>query len=49
MLDRRNFGVADSMYENDFASYQNPCRDVAVLRLYIQIHALIQQRGNFKF
>ena len=26
---------------------QNPCRDVAVLRLYIRIHTLIQQRPLF--
>ncbi len=26
---------------------QNPCRDVALLRLYIQIHTLIQQRPLF--
>ncbi len=26
---------------------QNPCRDVALLRLYIQIHTSIQQRPIF--
>ena len=31
-----NFGVADSMYENNFTLYRHPYRDVAVLRLYMQ-------------
>ncbi|MFN6485124.1 MAG: hypothetical protein RMY33_006275 [Nostoc sp. DedQUE03] len=29
--------------KNNFALFQNPCRDVAMQRLYIQIHASIQQ------
>ncbi|MBD2514840.1 hypothetical protein H6G93_07420 [Nostoc sp. FACHB-973] len=41
------FGVADFMYENDCASYQNPCRDVAMQRLYIWIHTAIHQRLFF--
>ncbi|MFN6482052.1 MAG: hypothetical protein RMY33_026120 [Nostoc sp. DedQUE03] len=33
--------------KNNFALFQNPCRDVAVLRLYIQIHTSIQQHQLF--
>ncbi|MFN6483723.1 MAG: hypothetical protein RMY33_010250 [Nostoc sp. DedQUE03] len=29
--------------KNNFALFQNPCRDVAMQRLYIQIHTSIQQ------
>ncbi|MFN6481955.1 MAG: hypothetical protein RMY33_011250 [Nostoc sp. DedQUE03] len=29
--------------KNNFALFQNPCRDVALQRLYIQIHTSIQQ------
>ncbi|MFN6481574.1 MAG: hypothetical protein RMX98_001375 [Nostoc sp. DedQUE02] len=29
--------------KNNFVLFQNPCRDVALLRLYIQIHTSIQQ------
>ncbi|MEH1769316.1 MAG: hypothetical protein V7L27_10515 [Nostoc sp.] len=32
--------------KNNFALFQNPCRDVALQRLYIQIHTLIQQHND---
>ncbi|WP_232224127.1 hypothetical protein [Mastigocladopsis repens] len=48
ILIHRKKGVADSMYENDFGIIQNPCRDVAVLRLDIRIHTSIQQRRKKK-
>lgn len=33
------------MYEKDYGSYQNPCRDVAIPRLWT--HTAIQQRYLF--
>ncbi|MFN6487556.1 MULTISPECIES: hypothetical protein [unclassified Nostoc] len=37
------YGVADCGMKNNFALFQNPCRDVAIASLYIQIHTSIQQ------
>ncbi|MFN6488398.1 hypothetical protein [Nostoc sp. DedQUE03] len=42
----RNPGVADCGMKNNFALFQNPCRDVAIASLYIQIHTSIQQHRN---
>ncbi|MFN6483550.1 MAG: hypothetical protein RMY33_001385 [Nostoc sp. DedQUE03] len=33
--------------KNNFALFQNPCRDVAIASLYIQIHTSIQQHHKF--
>jgi hypothetical protein len=38
-----DLGVADCGMKNNFALFQNPCGDVALQRLYIQIHTSIQQ------
>ncbi len=33
--------------KNNFALFQNPSRDVAMQRLYIQIHPSIQQHQKY--
>ncbi|MFN6495220.1 MAG: hypothetical protein RMY33_035530 [Nostoc sp. DedQUE03] len=33
--------------KNNFALFQNPCRDVAIASLYIQIHTSIQEHLYF--